>query len=141
MSLEITGKLIVKYDTQQIKDTFKKREFVLDISEEVNGTVYNNYAKLQLTQAKCDTLNEFNEGDILKVSFNIRGNRWEKEGKVNYITSLDAWRVERATDNSQPVQRNPAYTNTPNFPPTANPAPATAGFSAMPAEGSDGLPF
>ncbi|MBS1588281.1 MAG: DUF3127 domain-containing protein [Bacteroidetes bacterium] len=139
MSLEITGKLVVKYDTQQIKDTFKKREFVLDISEEVNGTVYNNYAKMQLTQAKCETLDTFNEGDILKVTFNIRGNRWEKDGKVNYITSLDAWRVEKAGEPAQPVQRNPAYMNTPSFPPTSNTTPA--GFSAAPAEGGDDLPF
>ena len=35
MSLEVTGKLVVKYDTQQVNDRFKKREFVIEIAEEI----------------------------------------------------------------------------------------------------------
>ncbi len=37
MSLEVTGKLLVKYDTQQVSEKFKKREFVLELAEEING--------------------------------------------------------------------------------------------------------
>ena len=36
----------------------------------------------------------FNIGDEVKVSFNLKGTRWEKDGKVNYFTNLDAWRME-----------------------------------------------
>lgn len=97
MSLEVTGKLLVKYDTQQVSDRFKKREFVLELAEEINGNVYTNYAKMQLVQNKCELLDRYNEGDNVKVSFNIKGNRWERDGKVNYITNLDAWKVESAS--------------------------------------------
>ena len=62
MSLEVTGKLAVKYDTQQVKESFKKREFVLDITEEINGNVYTNFAKFQVVQNKCEILDRFNEG-------------------------------------------------------------------------------
>lgn len=96
MSLEVIGKLHVKYDAQQVNDRFRKREFVMELSEEINGNVYTNYAKMQLVQNKCDILDRFNEGDPIKVSFNIKGNRWEKDGKVNFITNLDAWRIESA---------------------------------------------
>lgn len=96
MALEVIGKLIEKQAAVQVTERFKKREFVLDISEEVNGNTYANYAKLQLAQNRCELLDNYNEGDMLKVSFNIRGNRWEKDGRVNYITSLDAWRIEKA---------------------------------------------
>ncbi|PZF72987.1 DUF3127 domain-containing protein [Taibaiella soli] len=96
MSLEVIGKLHVKYDAQQVNDRFRKREFVMELSEEINGNVYTNYAKMQLVQNKCDILDRFNEGDPIKVSFNIKGNRWEKDGKVNFITNLDAWRIEPA---------------------------------------------
>jgi single-stranded DNA-binding protein len=96
MALEVIGKLIEKGPTMQVSERFKKREFVLDITEEVNGNAYPNFAKLQAVQNRCEILDGFNEGDMVKVSFNIRGNKWEKEGKVNYITSLDAWRIERA---------------------------------------------
>lgn len=101
MSLEVTGKLAVKYDTQNVNDRFKKREFVLELSEEINGNVYTNYAKMQLVQNKCDILDRFNEGDNVRVSFNIKGNRWERDGKVSYITNLDAWRVESANGGGQ----------------------------------------
>jgi hypothetical protein len=36
----------------------------------------------------------FNIGDEVKVQFNIKGSRWEKDGRTNYITNLDAWRME-----------------------------------------------
>ena len=94
MSLEVTGKLHVKYETQQVSEKFKKREFVLELAEEINGNIYTNYAKMQLVQNKCDILDRFKEGDLVKVSFNIKGNKWERDGKVNYITNLDAWRIE-----------------------------------------------
>jgi hypothetical protein len=96
MSLEVTGKLLVKWPTQVVSDKFRKREFVLELAEEINGNTYTNFAKMQLVQAKCDILDKFNEGDTVKVSFNIKGNKWEKDGKVNYITNLDAWRIEAA---------------------------------------------
>jgi hypothetical protein len=96
MSFEVTGKLHAKYDTHQVNERFRKREFVLELSEEINGNVYTNYAKMQLVQNKCDLLDRYNEGDMLRVNFNIKGNRWERDGKVNFITNLDAWRIEPA---------------------------------------------
>jgi len=140
MSLEITGKLLVKYDPVQVNEKFKKREFVVELAEEINGNIYTNYAKLQLVQAKCDLLDRFKEGEQVKVSFNIKGNKWERDGKVNYITNLDAWRIESpgaATGNnqgqpaagynqppaynSQQGNNSNSYNQTPNF----NPSPET----------------
>src|SRR5688500_7340808 len=100
MNLEITGKLIEKYDTQVVSDRFKKREFVLELVEEVNGSPYTNYAKMQLVQNKCDILDRFNVGDTLRVNFNIKGNRYEKEGRTSYFSNLDAWRLEKADANA-----------------------------------------
>ena len=114
MSLEVTGKLLVKYETQQVSEKFKKREFVLELAEEINGNIYTNFAKMQLVQNKCEIIDRFKEGEQVKVSFNIKGNRWERDGKVNYITNLDAWRVESTTaapagnGNQAPA---PAYNN------------------------------
>ncbi|MES2701212.1 MAG: DUF3127 domain-containing protein [Bacteroidota bacterium] len=97
MSLEVTGKLLVKFETQQVSEKFKKREFVIELAEEINGNIYTNYAKMQLVQNKCDIIDRFREGELVKVSFNIKGNKWERDGKVNYITNLDAWRIESGT--------------------------------------------
>ncbi len=114
MSLEVTGKLLVKYETQQVSEKFKKREFVIELAEEINGNIYTNFAKMQLVQNKCEIIDRFKEGEQVKVSFNIKGNKWERDGKVNYITNLDAWRVENATaatpgNNAAPA---PSYSNT-----------------------------
>lgn len=95
-SLQITGVLHAKFDTQQISDKFKKRELILELSEQINGNTYTNYAKFQLVQAKCEILDRFNVGDSVKVSFNIKGNRFEKDGKVSYITNLDVWKLDNA---------------------------------------------
>lgn len=96
MALEVTGKLVMVYETQQINDSFKKREFVIEITEQTTtGMTFTNYASFQLMQDKVSLIDNFQMGEEVKVSFNIKGNRWEKDGKVRYITNLNAWRVEK----------------------------------------------
>ncbi len=95
MTFELTGKIVQLNDTQQVSERFKKREFVLEVNEVVNDKTYTDYAKMQFTQAKCDILDNFQVGQQVKVNFNIKGNKWERDGKVNYMTNLDAWRIEK----------------------------------------------
>lgn len=149
MSLEVTGKLVVKYDTQQVSEKFKKREFVMELAEEINGNIYTNFAKMQLVQNKCDIIDRFNVGDAVKVSFNIKGNRWERDGKVNYITNLDAWRVEAAGAASAPSQGNNQQgynNNSNNYGNNNNGGNQNANFNGAPnfnpsPETIDDLPF
>lgn len=93
-SNEVSGKLHRIYDVQQVSEKFKKREFVLELTEMVNGTVYNNYAKMQLSQAKVDLINAFRVGQEVKVNYNLKGMRSEKDGKENFFTNLDVWKIE-----------------------------------------------
>lgn len=104
MTFDLEGKLTEKYDTKEISDRFRKREFVLEVQE--NNPTFDrvNYVKFQLTQDKCELLDQYNVGDNLKVSFNIRGNRWEKNGNVSYFTNLEAWRMEKSGGSSEPAQ-------------------------------------
>ncbi len=100
MSYELTGKLITKYDTVQRTETFKTREFVVEKSEDINGRIITNYIKFQSVQDRTNIIDKLNAGDEVKVYFNIKGSKWEKEGKTNYITNLDAWRIEQVLQNS-----------------------------------------
>jgi len=95
MSFEITGTLIEKYDTQEVTSKFKKREFVLEKKETSNGFEFIDYIKFQLTQDKCSIIEPFNIGDTIKVNFNLRGRKWEKNGNINYFTNLEAWKLEK----------------------------------------------
>ncbi len=94
MSFEITGKLVAKFDTINRTETFKTREFVIEKSDDIGGRIITNYVKFQSVQDKTSLPDKFNIGDEIKVSFNIKGSKWTKDGKENYITNLDAWRIE-----------------------------------------------
>ena len=94
MAYEMNGKLIARFDIVQRNENFKTREFVIESSEEGNGRTFTNYVKFQCLQDKTAMPDRFNIGDEVKVQFNIKGTRWEKDGRVSYITNLDAWRME-----------------------------------------------
>jgi hypothetical protein len=94
MSYEITGKLVAVFDIVQRTETFKTREFVIEKSEDIGGRVITNYVKFQCVQDKTAMVDRFNLGDDVKVQFNIKGTKWVKDGRENYITNLDAWRME-----------------------------------------------
>jgi len=94
MSYELTGKLVAKYDTVQRSETFKTREFVIEKTDDINGRTITNYVKFQCVQDKTNLPDKFNLGDEVKVSFNLKGSKWVKDGRENYITNLDAWRME-----------------------------------------------
>ncbi|MFT6850554.1 MAG: hypothetical protein ACJATA_001368 [Sphingobacteriales bacterium] len=133
MSFEITGNVIVIDNVQQITDTFKKREFVIETNENKNGTTFTEVIKFQTIQDRCAILDAFKLGDSATVSFNIKGRKWEKEGKVNYFTNLEAWRVVPAS------QGQPADQGGNDFPPAAPPITAGTGFGA--GDDGDDLPF
>jgi hypothetical protein len=94
MSYEITGKLVAVFDIVQRTETFKTREFVIEKSEDIGGRVITNYVKFQCVQDKTAMPDRYNLGDEVKVQFNIKGTKWVKDGRENYITNLDAWRME-----------------------------------------------
>src|SRR5690606_3231063 len=110
MGFDVTGKLVAKFETVQRTATFKTREFVIETSEDINGRIITNYIKFQAVQDRTTLIAKYNTGDTIKVHFNIRGTRWEKNGQVNYITNLDAWRIESVGLAAPPAQEElPAF--------------------------------
>jgi hypothetical protein len=113
MSYEITGKLVAKFDIVQRTETFKTREFVIEKSDDINGKTISNYVKFQCVQDKTAMPDRFNIGEEVRVQFNIKGSKWERDGKTNYITNLDAWRME-SIKLSQNSNSEPSYTDMPS---------------------------
>jgi len=95
MAFEITGKVIDILPVNQVSDKFKKREFVIEKKESGGGAVFVDYIKFQLIQDKCDLINESYLNEEVKIWFNLKGNKWEREGRINYFTNLDAWKIEK----------------------------------------------
>ncbi len=85
MALDITGKLHKVFESEQKTESFKAREFVVETAGE-----YPQFVKFQLTQDRCAIIDNYKEGDDLKVHFDLRGREWQ--GK--YFTNLNAWKVE-----------------------------------------------
>lgn len=92
--MEVSGKIIEKFDTQQISDRFRKREFVIEYD---SGNGYSESLLFQLTQDRCDILDTFQKGDEVQVSFDLKGRRWESpKGEIKYFNSLQAWKISKS---------------------------------------------
>jgi Domain of unknown function (DUF3127) len=130
--MEVTGILKLKYDTQQVSDKFKKRDFVLTIEP---TSPYPQHVTMQLTQDKVSLIDSFNVGEEMKVSFNLRGREWNSpQGETKYFNTIDAWRVEKAGA-SQSVSVS-TQTSSSNVAPQNTSAPV---FNSTAAD--DDLPF
>jgi hypothetical protein len=90
--MEVIGTLKTKFETQKVSDRFQKREFVL--TTEAN-TPYPQHVSFQVTQDKCSMLDQFREGEELKIQFNLRGREWNGPQGVKYFNTLEAWRIEK----------------------------------------------
>ena len=122
MSFEVVGKLIKKFDTESKTQTFQAREFVI----EVNEGNYPQMVKFQLVQDRCSLVDDYSEGDQIKVYFDLRGREWQGR----YFTNLNAWRIEQP-QSSSPAPQAPSAGDS-SFP-SASDEPAQ--------EMEDDLPF
>jgi single-strand DNA-binding protein len=124
MSFEVEGKLHKKFDTESKTETFQARDFVI----EIEGN-YPQLVKFQLVQDRCALLDPFEEGQMIKVHFDLRGREWN--GK--YFTNLNAWRLEQAGQAQAAPTASAAPPASDDTFPSADDEPA--------AEADDDLPF
>lgn len=87
--VKINGSIIRIFETQQVSDKFKKREFVI----RTEGT-YPQDIIMQFTGDRCDWLNGFNLGESVEVFYNLRGR--EYNGK--FYNTIEAWRINKANE-------------------------------------------
>jgi hypothetical protein len=100
--MNISGKITVIFDTAQINDSFKKREFVLEYSD---NSQFTELIKFELFQDKCDLINDFKVGDEVGVEFNLKGRKWtDPKGVDKYFTTLQAWKLDKT--GGSPAQDN-----------------------------------
>jgi translation initiation factor IF-3 len=91
--MEVTGSLKLIKETEDIGTSgFQKREVVITTSEQ-----YSQDLLIQFSQDKCNKLDEFNIGDSVKISINLKGREWTSPlGETKYFNTIEGWRIEKA---------------------------------------------
>ena len=91
MGMETSGKVHALFETQQVTERFRKREFVLELADNPS---YPQYVQFQLTGDRCGKLDHIQVGDAVRVEFSLRGRQWTSpKGEIRYFNSLDVWDV------------------------------------------------
>ena len=125
--MELQGTIKKLTDLQTFASGFQKREMVLLTEEQ-----YPQPINIEFLADKSDLLNQYKEGEKVKVSINIRGREWTSpQGEVKYFNSITGWRVEKVEgDFNEPTAAQ------------GSPAPsATTNTNVFAADEDDDLPF
>ncbi|RNL50728.1 DUF3127 domain-containing protein [Pedobacter jejuensis] len=106
--MEIKGKVHEVGATQQVSETFKKRDLIVEFAE---NPTYPEYIRFEALQDKTALLDSFKAGDEVEVFFNLRGRPWtDKTGKTSYFNSLVIWRINAIAGGAPAAATNtPAY--------------------------------
>ena len=111
--MQIKAKMLEIFEIQQVSNTFKKREFVVEYAE---NPQYPEFLKFELIQDKCDNLDDFSIGQDVEVHFNLKGRKWKNpKGEIIYFNTLQAWKILEASSQSAapPPTDDPPLPNEP----------------------------
>ncbi|MGV6830636.1 MAG: DUF3127 domain-containing protein [bacterium] len=89
--MEIQGRIKVISETKEYGNNgFRKRELVVTTEEQ-----YPQHILVEFVQDKTDILNQYQVGQQVKVSINLRGREWvNPQGETKYFNSIQGWRIE-----------------------------------------------
>ncbi|WP_224483992.1 DUF3127 domain-containing protein [Robertkochia aurantiaca] len=90
--MEVQGRIKMIDDTKTYGNNgFRKREMVVTTEEQ-----YPQHLMIEFVQDKCELLNNFQVGQQVKVSINLRGREWTNpQGETKYFNSIQGWRIEQ----------------------------------------------
>lgn len=108
--MEVQGKIKQIGETQTFgSNGFRKRELVITTEEQ-----YPQFLLIEFVQDKTDLLNNYQVGQNVKVSINLRGREWvNPQGETKYFNSIQGWRIENletaAPANMPPMPPDEAF--------------------------------
>lgn len=125
--MELQGKIKLIDETKTYGNNgFRKRELVITTEEQYPQTIM-----VEFVQDKTDLLNNYQVGQDVKISINIRGREWvNPQGETKYFNSIQGWRIEN-------VSQAPTSGDMPPMPPAEAFEPA----NDFKEEEHDDLPF
>lgn len=105
--MEIKGKVHEIGALQQVSETFKKRDLIVEYAE---NPTYPEYIRFEALQDKTALFDSLKIGDDIEVSFNLRGRPWtDKTGKTSYFNSLVVWRINALANGAAAAPSTPQY--------------------------------
>jgi len=125
--MEVQGRIKMIDETKTYGNNgFRKRELVVTTEEQ-----YPQHILVEFIQDKCDLLNNYSAGQMVRISINLRGREWvNPQGETKYFNSIQGWRIE----NLEQAESNQAV---PPMPPLETFEPAEGSQE----EEHDDLPF
>lgn len=95
--MELQGKIKLIDETKTYGNNgFRKREMVITTEEQYPQTIL-----IEFVQDKTDLLNNYQVGQNVKISINIRGREWvNPQGETKYFNSITGWRIENLEQSS-----------------------------------------
>lgn len=113
--MNIRGKILEIFQTNQIKETFKKREFVIEYAENPN---YPQILKFEMINDNCTMLDGYRKGDDVEIEFDLRGREWTNpQGNKVYFVSLNAFRLRKIDDRNNSTPDEGPIPGTDDIPP------------------------
>ncbi len=105
--MQVTGKIKVINQTQEVSSSFKKREIVVSTDEQ-----YQQHVLIEFNQDKCSVLDNYKIGDNVIVDINLRGREWiNQQGETKYFNTIQGWKIEKNT--TLDIKSEDANTDTP----------------------------
>jgi translation initiation factor IF-3 len=90
--MQVTGKVkrVEEIKTVGAND-FKTREIVVVTEEQYEQTI-----AIQFKQGNVTILDNYKEGDKVKIDINIKGRDWTNaEGKTTCFNTIEGWKIEK----------------------------------------------
>jgi hypothetical protein len=92
--MEVTGKIKLIGSTQNITETFSKRELVVSTDEQ-----YPQHILIEFNKDKCNLLDKFKVGEVVTVGINLGGREWvNPQGEKKYFNSVKGWKITKADE-------------------------------------------
>jgi len=90
MKNQLEGTIYKVFPTEQVLETFIKREFVLVTDAD---TQYPQKVLMQCIQQNVNYLDAFKEGTKVRVNYNVRGKEWldPEKNEHRYFNTLEVW--------------------------------------------------
>ena len=104
------GTLRAILDTDQVSDSFRKREFALEIED----GKFPQTVKFQAVQDRTEMLDAFSVGQQVRVHFDLRGREYtrKRDGVTDWWVNLDCWRMEPLEEGAAPSAPEVSHSDT-----------------------------